>query len=56
VLKHQVIKYGKLIYMEDEMVKVMFESRVQKEYMDMEYFRNTQMHYINQWIKKELEG
>lgn len=56
VLKHQVIKYGRLIYMEDEITKVFFESGVQKEYMDMEYFRKTQMYYINQWIKKELEG
>lgn len=56
ILKHQVIKYGKLIYMEDEIIKVIFESRVQKEYMDMEHFRKTQMYYISQWIKKELEG
>lgn len=56
VLKHQVIKYGKLIYMEDEMEKVTFESMVLKEYMDMEYFRKTQMYYINQWVKTELEG
>jgi predicted nucleotidyltransferase len=56
VLKHQIIKYGKLIYMEDEVAKVTFESRTLKEYMDMEYFRKTQMYYINQWVKKELEG
>ncbi|KYH33997.1 nucleotidyltransferase domain protein [Clostridium tepidiprofundi DSM 19306] len=51
VLKHQVIKYGKLIYMENEDIKVNFEVRVLKEYMDMEYFRKIQMKYINEWIK-----
>lgn len=51
VLKHQVIKYGKLIFMENEDVKVNFEVRVLKEYMDMEPFRRTQRKYINEWFK-----
>lgn len=50
VLKHQVIKYGKLIFMENEDIKVNFEVRVLKEYMDMEPFRRTQRTYINKWI------
>ncbi|WP_097028619.1 type VII toxin-antitoxin system MntA family adenylyltransferase antitoxin [Clostridium peptidivorans] len=53
VLKHQVIKYGKLVYMENEDIKVNFEVRVLKEYMDMEPFRRTQMKYIKEWAKKE---
>lgn len=53
VLKHQVIKYGKLVYMENEDAKVNFEVRVLKEYMDMEPFRRTQMKYIKEWAKKE---
>lgn len=53
VLKHQVIKYGKLAYMQDEDIKVNFEVRVLKEYMDMEPFRRTQMKYIKEWAKKE---
>jgi uncharacterized protein len=56
VLKHQVIKYGKLIYKETEELKVYFEVRVLKEYMDMDYFRKTQMYYINEWVKNELEA
>lgn len=53
VLKHQVIKYGKLLYMQDEDIKVNFEVRTLKEYMDMEHFRRTQMKYIKEWAKKE---
>lgn len=54
VLKHQVIKYGKLIFMENEDVKVNFEVRVLKEYMDMEPFRRTQMKYLNEWIENSI--
>jgi len=53
VLEHQVIKYGKLVYMKDEDTKVFYEVRVLKEYMDMEYFRNTQMEYIRQWAENQ---
>ena len=45
VLKFQVIKYGKVIYMESLYTKVMFESKTMSEYMDKEYFRNTQAKY-----------
>lgn len=51
VLKHQVIKYGNLVFMENEDIKVDFEVKVLKEYMDMEPFRKTQMKYINEWIE-----
>jgi predicted nucleotidyltransferase len=53
VLEHQVIKHGKLVYMKDEDIKITYEVRVLKEYMDMEYFRNTQMEYIRQWAEKQ---
>jgi hypothetical protein len=39
--------------MQDEDIKVNFEVRVLKEYMDMEPFRRTQMKYIKEWAKKE---
>lgn len=52
ILKFQVIKYGKIIYMESLYSKVIFESRVMSEYMDKEYFRNTQEKYGH---KKFLE-
>ena len=45
VLKFQVIKYGKPIYMESQYTKVMFESRTMSEYMDKEHFRRTQEKY-----------
>ena len=45
VLKFQVIKYGKLVYMEDLVTKVTFESKVMSEYMDMEYFREVRNKY-----------
>lgn len=54
VLSHQVIKYGKVIYEESEETKVIYECRVQKEYMDMEHFRKTQMKYIKEWFEKEV--
>lgn len=45
VLKFQVIKYGKVVYMEDLVTKVTFESRVMSEYMDREYFREVRNKY-----------
>lgn len=45
ILKFQVIKYGKAIYMESQYTKVMFESRTMSEYMDKEHFRRTQEKY-----------
>lgn len=54
VLKHQVIKYGKLIFMENEDIKVNFEVRVLKEYLDMEPFRRTQRKYINEWFENTI--
>ncbi|MGI6588599.1 MAG: type VII toxin-antitoxin system MntA family adenylyltransferase antitoxin [Peptococcia bacterium] len=47
VLKFQVIKYGKVIYMENLLTKVMFESRVMSEYMDMEHFRKVRNKYTH---------
>jgi hypothetical protein len=37
--------------MENEDIKVNFEVRVLKEYMDMEPFRRIQRTYINEWFK-----
>ncbi|UZQ83720.1 type VII toxin-antitoxin system MntA family adenylyltransferase antitoxin [Thermoanaerobacter sp. RKWS2] len=51
VLKHQVIKHGKLIFEENEDVKVEFEVKTLREYMDMEYFRKVQMDVIKEWVK-----
>ena len=48
ILKFQVIKYGKLIYMKNLYSKVIFESRVMSEYMDKEHFRNIQSKYSHQ--------
>ncbi|BDR66051.1 type VII toxin-antitoxin system MntA family adenylyltransferase antitoxin [Clostridium tetani] len=56
VLRHQIIKYGKLVYMEREETKVFFEVKVLNVYMDMEPFRRTQMKYINEWIEKNSRG
>lgn len=41
-LQFQVIKYGKIIYMEGLMTKVTFETKVSSIYMDMEHFRKVQ--------------
>lgn len=51
VLRHQIIKHGKVLYMDSEETKVNFEVKSLKEYMDMEHFRKTQMKYINQWFR-----
>lgn len=45
VLQFQVIKYGKIIYMDSLYNKVVFESRTMSKYMDMEHFRKTQQEY-----------
>lgn len=52
ILKFQVIKYGKVIYMKDLYSKVIFESRVMSEYMDKEHFRNTQTKYSHEKFLK----
>ena len=55
VLKFQVIKYGKIIYMESLYAKVMFESRTMSIYMDMEHFRNTQAEYSHKRFMEIME-
>lgn len=42
ILKFQVVKYGKIVYMVSEYEKVIFESKTMDEYMDMEYYRKRQ--------------
>lgn len=55
ILKFQVIKYGKIIYMESLYTKVIFESNVMKEYMDKEHFRNTQNKYSHDNFLKQIK-
>lgn len=45
VLKFQVIKYGKVLYMKDFTTKVSFEAKTMSRYMDMKHFRNIQSEY-----------
>lgn len=45
ILKFQIIKYGKIVYMDSLYSKVMFESETMSRYMDMEHFRKTQNEY-----------
>lgn len=54
VLKFQIIKYGKIIYMEDLYSKVIFESRVMAEYMDKEHFRKIQTQYSHEKFLKMI--
>lgn len=54
VLRHQVIKYGKVIFEESEDVRVDFEVKTLREYMDMEYFRKVQMDIVKEWIKENV--
>lgn len=54
VLRHQVIKYGKIIFEESEEVRVNFEVQTLREYMDMEYFRKVQMEFVKEWIKENV--
>lgn len=53
VLRHQIIKYGKIVYEENQDTRVFFEVKVLSEYMDMEPFRRTQMEFINEWAENE---
>jgi hypothetical protein len=34
LLKHQVIKYGRILYLRDEEARIAFEARAQSEYLD----------------------
>lgn len=34
MLKHQIIKYGKIIYSRDEQERIIFEARAESEYLD----------------------
>lgn len=56
VLKHQIIKHGIVLYEESEEIKVNFEVRVLKEYMDMEHFRKNQMKYVKEWFHALGDG
>lgn len=48
ILQFQVIKYGKIIYMDSLYNKVVYESRTMSKYMDMEHFRKTQQKYSHE--------
>ena len=39
LLKHQVIKHGRVIYCRDEKSRVEFESKAEKEYLDFRIYR-----------------
>jgi len=55
VLKHQVIKFGKIIYQESLDAKVEFEVRALDEYMDMEPFRRRQAEIVRMQISDMLK-
>lgn len=56
VLKYQAIKYGKKLYEKSEEVRVNFEVRVIKEYLDMEPFRRRQFEILKaKLIKGEIK-
>jgi hypothetical protein len=39
LLRHQVLKWGRVIYSRDEMVRVKFEARSEREYLDFNWYR-----------------
>lgn len=43
LLRHQIIKYGKILYEDSKEIKVKFENRVLKEYMEIDRFGITQI-------------
>lgn len=53
ILKFQVIKYGKVVYMVSEYDKVIFEARTLDEYMDMEFFRKRQNQIVDMIFKEK---
>ncbi|MCX7694805.1 MAG: nucleotidyltransferase domain-containing protein [Caloramator sp.] len=53
ILKFQVIKYGKIVYMASEYEKVIFESKTMDEYMDMEFFRERQKQIMDITFKEK---
>lgn len=55
ILRFQVIKHGKIVYMDSLYSKVMFESRAMSRYMDMEHFRRTQNKYSHMRFLDEID-
>lgn len=53
LLKFQVIKYGKIVYMISEYEKVIFEAKTLDEYMDMEFFRKRQNQIVDMIFKEK---
>jgi predicted nucleotidyltransferase len=51
MLKHQIIKYGKIIYTRDEKERIKFEARAESEYLD---FSRALRRYDECLIKKIL--
>lgn len=39
LLRHQVLKWGRVIYSRDETVRVKFEARSEREYLDFNWYR-----------------
>ena len=52
LLRHQVIKYGKIIYSRDWRARVEFEARAEKEYMD---FNRSRERYDESLLKEVLK-
>lgn len=50
LLKHQVIKHGKIIYCRDEEARITFEARAESEYLD---FQRTITRY-NECLMKQI--
>lgn len=55
-LKYQVIKYGKVIYEEDERIRVIFETEVLNYYLDTKYIRDESFKYLLKRIKEGKIG
>ena len=51
VLKHEVISDG-IVLKDDKPRRVTFETRVLREYLDTAYFREVQINYLKEQIKK----
>ena len=52
-LTHQIIKHGRVIYCRDEKARMEFETRAEKEYMDLKIYRDRYdealMEEISKW-------
>ena len=56
LLKHQVVRFGRVLFSRDEEIRVDFEVRVHQEYLDTKHLREIQQAYLYETIREGRFG